>query len=540
MGKVQCVSIKHKTDTWMVLEKYLSNINTPLEKKIHDEYYNLKSKKIDSDLTHIPVPKRMHRFIKWYKMSTGNQDVILMRNLTDKLPRTPVKTRSSYRNTYSPMQSLGNSDEGLSIAFGQHSEIKGAHRRSALYTSIDFDSGEKQSISMNSNISSNQIERNLRQYYLTHRYKFSQRVSKAPPESYRWVSWLICSNVPEDRSEDLFNHYLKEPIEDNIDIQIKKDLNRTLSEIYDMNPQDSQNSLYRLLRTFSSIDKTVSYCQGMNFIAGFLLLLSDFNEVDCFYMLLNLFSETFTENFGIRGFFTEDFPLLKAYLYAFDFFFAKKFPTLHKHFKNLEIPDEVWIAKWFQTLYTICLPLNILVRFWDCLFSSGLEFLISFSLGLVQQLEKDLLKLEDAFDVIDFFKKMGPFFTTTTSKIHLNIEEVIQNAKRLNITRSNIYELIKEYEYKNSMSLAFLHIKYDMNIVKHLTFKQDDFSFDTLNRKNSKSTSVNNGDNIVIIHDVEDDNIDTDEYNMDYIDSKLNNYKLNVRLTPVTVIPEES
>ncbi len=46
MGKIQCVS-QTKSDTWQTLEKYLININTPLDKKIHFEYFSLKIKSKD-------------------------------------------------------------------------------------------------------------------------------------------------------------------------------------------------------------------------------------------------------------------------------------------------------------------------------------------------------------------------------------------------------------------------------------------------------------------------------------------------------------
>ena len=45
MGKVQCVSLKNRSENWLMIEKHLKNINTPLDKKIHDEYYTIKNKK---------------------------------------------------------------------------------------------------------------------------------------------------------------------------------------------------------------------------------------------------------------------------------------------------------------------------------------------------------------------------------------------------------------------------------------------------------------------------------------------------------------
>jgi hypothetical protein len=537
MGKVQCVSIKNRSENWLMIERYLNNINTTFDKRVHDEYYNIKNKKLtELELTQIPFQKRLQRFVKWYKMSG---ELNTLRTGLDRHPRSPVKS-----NTYSPLKSFKIADDVPKLTLENNSENKQRPSVRSQIPSIDFDTNV-QSISINSNISFNRVECNFRQFYFCNKNKFCKKVMKAPPDCFRWLAWIISSDVPEERNEELFLHYFKEDIEISIDNQIKKDLNRTFSEIYEINPNDTQNHLYRLLRAFSSIDKAVSYCQGMNFIAGFLLLISDFNEVDSFYMLINLFSETFTGKFGIRGFFTDDFPLLKAYIYVFDHCFQKFFPKLFTHFKELEIPDEVWIAKWFQTLYTICLPLNILVRFWDCLFSSGLDFLISFSLGLIQQLEKDLLKLEDSFDVIDFFKKMGPFFTSGSSKQHLNIEEIILNAKKFNITNSNIKDLINLYEKEQDTNVSSLKVKYDIGLSSISPSKRmDNYNIcnspDTTFKKLTTDYSTN-GENLILLQDVEEEDLhDCDEYNIDQIDIKLTSYQLNYKQTPVKAIADES
>ena len=84
--------------------------------------------------------------------------------------------------------------------------------------------------------------------------------------------------------------------------------------------------------------------------------------------------------------------MLKYYLFLFNYSFEKKLPVLSKHLKSLDIPDEVWISKWFQTLFTICLPFEAICRLWDCLASLGLDFLIKFSIALLQLLEPKLLK----------------------------------------------------------------------------------------------------------------------------------------------------
>ena len=77
MGKIQCVSFKNKQGSFLFIEKYLNNMNTPLEKKIYEEYLQINiflttKKKISTEkeqqLLQI-YKKRKIRFIKWYKMA---------------------------------------------------------------------------------------------------------------------------------------------------------------------------------------------------------------------------------------------------------------------------------------------------------------------------------------------------------------------------------------------------------------------------------------------------------------------------------------
>jgi hypothetical protein len=77
MGKIQCISLKNKQGSFLFIEKYLNNMNTPLEKKILEEYLSIKSvlnsyKKIESEKEQQQMhmyKKRKQRFIKWYKMA---------------------------------------------------------------------------------------------------------------------------------------------------------------------------------------------------------------------------------------------------------------------------------------------------------------------------------------------------------------------------------------------------------------------------------------------------------------------------------------
>jgi len=328
---------------------------------------------------------------------------------------------------------------------------------------------------------SNIIESNLRLSYRLDKEKFLKRVAKGPPASFRWVSWLITSNAPFERAKDFYAFLLTQQLAAETDIQIKKDLNRTLSGIKISNfiIDDTQLVLYNVLKAFALVDNEVSYCQGMNFIVGYLLVISDFNELETFYFMLALFSHSFTDNLGIRGFFLEGFPLLNLYVSLFLSLFGKNLPELKKHFETLEIPDEVWISKWFRTLFTLSLPFELCMRIWDCLVIYGLDFLLSFTLAFMKYLEPELLKKQDLFEVIEFFKKMSPFFAMENEGDDaliaesvrfieaFNIEEIILNAKKIKILPSLVKEQMEMYQKMHKISFEKFKVKYNFGYDKN-------------------------------------------------------------------------
>ena len=52
-----------------------------------------------------------------------------------------------------------------------------------------------------------------------------------------------------------------------------------------------QGSLSRLLKAYSVLNPDVGYAQGMNYIAGFLLILSDGDEDKAFQVFYKLFED---------------------------------------------------------------------------------------------------------------------------------------------------------------------------------------------------------------------------------------------------------
>ena len=293
------------------------------------------------------------------------------------------------------------------------------------------------------------IERGIKNFYIKNYDKFLERVLKGPPDCFRFTSWLIINRIPLNRKKEIYDFYILKELNEDIKLSIKKDIQRSFhdNEIKE-NLRPKENNLYNVLKAFSNLDIDLGYCQGMNLIIAFLLNVSDFNETDIFFLIISMFSSTFIErginknfNFSIRGIFSEGFPLLLFMKYIYDKEFSKLLPDLKKKFDNFDITYDIWIGKWFQTFFIIVLPFDWCKRLFDCIFVNGIFYLIQFGLGFVILLEKNLMKLNDENEIINFFKEIKeyPFKNDKKNSLQLSIQDIINKSEKIKIDIMEYY-----------------------------------------------------------------------------------------------------
>ena len=289
-----------------------------------------------------------------------------------------------------------------------------------------------------------------------------------PPSSIRIYTWLALANLYclEEIATQYINYtsLLNEEIDAKTEQQIRKDLNRTYT-ITEHDTVENQQKLYNILKAYSIQDKEIGYCQGMNFIAKFILEVTDFAEKESYVIFSYVLSE-------IRGFYYDKFPLLNAYSFIFDKILTKQFPKIRSHFMTLEIPQELWVDKWIQTLFTMNLPYDITCRIWDCLFVYGFPFIIAIVLSIIGYYEKTLLSYKDSSDVIIFLKEiLYPQDIVEVSKANalsktINIDKVIEEAKTIYI-ENNINDkfLVYTTEYESTKGISLFKLKKSFNSI---------------------------------------------------------------------------
>ena len=332
------------------------------------------------------------------------------------------------------------------------------------------------------------IREKLEYYYKNFRQEFIHFMQFGLPNSFRLLAWNIVNNINYSNDinyvinnniynyNNLYKKFLLTFLEKTKSDLIYRDVKRTFPLQYynsanKLKKENDEKSLYNVLKAFWNIDEEIGYCQGMNYIIGFLLLISDFDERSAFYLLISIFSQTFQKrkknNFSLRGLFIEEFPLLYFYLFIFDDLLLKYIPELRKHLIKNEIPNDVWIIKWFQTAFTMILPINWSKKLWDNIFSSDFFFIIKFSISLCIYLSKDILELNDQQQIMDYFRNIQKIAMNLNNKFlekKFDINILLEKARKINI---DVDKYLEQYEKSSEKGKKFKENIYKINDIKY-------------------------------------------------------------------------
>ena len=332
------------------------------------------------------------------------------------------------------------------------------------------------------------IMEKLKQYYKNFRGEFIHFMQIGLPNSFRLLAWNIVNNINYSNDinfvinnniynyNNLYKKFLLTFLEKTKSDLIYRDIKRTFplqhySSVNKLKKENDEKCLYNVLKAFWNIDEEIGYCQGMNYITGFLLLISDFDERNAFFVLISIFSQSFLKrkrnNFSLRGLFIEEFPLLYFYIFIFDDLLLKYIPELRKHLIDNEIPNDVWIIKWFQTAFTMILPINWSKKLWDNIFSSDFFFIIKFSISLCINLSKDILELNDQQQIMDYFRNIQKIPMNMTNKFlekKLDINNLLENARKIDI---DVDKYLDQYEKSSEKGKKFKENIYKINEIKY-------------------------------------------------------------------------
>lgn len=92
--------------------------------------------------------------------------------------------------------------------------------------------------------------------------------------------------------------------------------------------------LENILCAYAAKEQEIGYCQSMNFMAAFPLMISGGNEKEAFWFFAALLEHAdWPVKFdGLKSFYERDFPLLIKYMKIFNDLFQLFIPDLYNHF----------------------------------------------------------------------------------------------------------------------------------------------------------------------------------------------------------------
>eukprot|EP00397_Hematodinium_sp_SG-2012_P004450 GEMP01004462.1.p1 GENE.GEMP01004462.1~~GEMP01004462.1.p1 ORF type:complete len:916 (+),score=163.98 GEMP01004462.1:20-2767(+) len=229
---------------------------------------------------------------------------------------------------------------------------------------------------------------------------------------------------------------------------ILKDLKRTYPDMPNFTPE-MHEKLSHFLHAYSCLDRKVGYCQGMNFIAGFLLTVLPNDEHSAFWIFCELLTSA-SSKWNFAAMYKDGMPLLKLYLFQLEGILGKVMPELTARLKLLEVSAEMYAIKWLMTLFTYSLPFETVCRLWDFMLVVGPGGLTLCTCGIIKLLQKKLLTME-ALDVI----------LPTIIDAQFPAEQIIQTAlsihpaddgkktkrrRKSTITAQSAFEVVNEME----------------------------------------------------------------------------------------------
>lgn len=204
------------------------------------------------------------------------------------------------------------------------------------------------------------------------------------------------------------------------------DSSEASEEVYGM------QALRRVLRAYSVYDKETGYCQGLNFIAGMLIMF--LTEEEAFWLLVVVMNE---EPFKLREMFSKDMTGTHEILYIADKLVNCFLPELHEHFEDEHIHTSMFTTQWLMTIYTSTFPFELVSRVWDSFLAEGWKIVYKVLVAVLKHAldDGDLLNCN--------MEQILTYFRSFQSKI--NADAILTIAEQVPMKQRHIKRYASEF-----------------------------------------------------------------------------------------------
>ncbi|ELP94465.1 growth hormone-regulated TBC protein, putative [Entamoeba invadens IP1] len=154
--------------------------------------------------------------------------------------------------------------------------------------------------------------------------------------------------------------------------KIDMDVNRTFPNDPLMT-EDKRLDLRDILRSFALLVPKTGYCQGMSFLAGQILLITDIPEDSLWIFTF------FMKDLNLYGLFSDGLPLLNFAVYCIEWVVNTRITSLAKYLQQKDAPLVLVVGQWLTALFSINFQRDVTLKIWDMFLLEGFVWLVKVS-----------------------------------------------------------------------------------------------------------------------------------------------------------------
>ncbi|XP_068429075.1 growth hormone-regulated TBC protein 1-A-like [Clinocottus analis] len=229
-------------------------------------------------------------------------------------------------------------------------------------------------------------------------------VRKGVPNQLRARIWMAASGAQErlEGNRGYYQSLLAMEPDGGLKESIHTDMHRTFPDnvLFQSKAEPSlQSSLYNVLLAYGQHNAHVGYCQGMNFIAGYLIIITK-DEETSFWLMDALLGRM------LPDFYSPAMTGLKADQEVLAALVRAKAPAVGQLMAQYPGIWTLLVSRWFICLFIDVLPIETVLRVWDCLFYEGSKVLFRAALTLILHHQQQILSARSLTDVCECFKQI--------------------------------------------------------------------------------------------------------------------------------------
>eukprot|EP01024_Parvocaulis_polyphysoides_P016048 TRINITY_DN1710_c0_g1_i3.p1 TRINITY_DN1710_c0_g1~~TRINITY_DN1710_c0_g1_i3.p1 ORF type:complete len:362 (-),score=35.86 TRINITY_DN1710_c0_g1_i3:260-1345(-) len=275
-----------------------------------------------------------------------------------------------------------------------------------------------------------------------------------PPEMRAWV-WYEVSGAKQKQSQNSPRYYeemvSKGESSSATKHQIKLDLPRTFPGHAFIQSEQGQLLLWRVLVAYSVHNPKIGYCQGMNYVAAFLLVAmvenGQRNDEKCFWMMATIIEDLLYPDMysnSLKGAHVEMRSLMTLV--------QMKLPKLGRHLNMMQCDMSLIATDWFICLFITSLPSETTARVWDAFFNEGPKVLFRVALAILKIFEPDLIDRTNPGELLHKSKKCAASIHHRDNLMKVCFNEI----GSMPMARIQRFRVAKDKDVTSEMNAAFL------------------------------------------------------------------------------------